>query len=211
MFRALGGARKRQETVAGRACYHGGMERCPWCGSDPLYVKYHDREWGTPVHDEMKHFEYLLLETQQAGLSWITVLRKREAYRRAFAGFDPRIVASFGQGEIEALVRDEGIIRNRRKIEAAVNNAKAFLKIQRESGSFDTWLWGFVGGKPVVGGWSSIAEIPATTALSDKVSAAMKAAGFSFVGSTTIYAHLQAVGVVNDHLVSCYRWKELCG
>ena len=185
------------------------MERCSWCGSDPLYVRYHDEEWGTPLHDEAKHFEFLLLETQQAGLSWITILKKREAYRRAFRNFDVETVAGFGPRDIEGLLLDPGIVRNRRKLEAAVKNARAFLAIREAYGSFDAWLWNFVDGKPVVNGNRTLADIPVTTELSDRVSAEMKRLGFAFVGSTTMYAHLQAIGVVNDHLLSCFRYKEL--
>jgi len=185
------------------------MERCSWCGSDPLYVEYHDREWGAPVHDERKHFEFLLLETQQAGLSWITILRKREAYRKAFAGFDPAKVARFTEGRVEKLLLDPSIVRNRRKIEGAIKNARAFLAVEEEFGSFDHYLWRFVGGRPVVHSARSLAELPVTTSLSDSVSADLRARGFAFVGSTTIYAHLQAVGLVNDHLVSCFRYEEL--
>ena len=184
-------------------------DRCPWCGADPLYQRYHDLEWGTPLHDEGKHFEFLLLETQQAGLSWITILRKREAYREAFAGFDPEAVARFGEVDMVRLMGDAGIIRNRRKIEASVRNARAFLAIREEFGSFDAWLWRFVDGKPVQGNRRAPSDLPATTPLSDAVSAEMKKHGFAFVGSTTIYAHLQAVGLVNDHLMSCFRWNEL--
>ena len=185
------------------------MQRCPWCGSDPLYLKYHDEEWGTPVHDEARHFEFLLLETQQAGLSWITILRKREAYRKAFAGFDAEKVARFGEAKIEELLGNPGIIRNRRKLDASVKNARAFLAIQDEFGSFDAWLWNFTGGSPVLGHRRTLADLPVTTELSDRVSAEMKRRGFGFVGSTTIYAHMQAIGLVNDHLESCFRWKEL--
>jgi DNA-3-methyladenine glycosylase I len=185
------------------------MERCPWCGSDPLYVDYHDREWGTPVHDEARHFEFLLLETQQAGLSWITILRKREAYRKAFKGFDPEKVARFRPTDIDRLLLDASIVRNRRKLEAAVTNARSFLAVAEEFGSFDSWIWSYVEGRPVVSPRRSLAEIPVTTGLSDRLSADMKKRGFAFVGSTTIYAHLQAIGVVNDHLVSCFRHKEL--
>ena len=187
------------------------MERCPWCGSDPLYVAYHDAEWGCPVHDEGRHFEFLLLETQQAGLSWLTILRKREAYRRAFAGFDPEKVARFGEADVERLLSDAFIVRNRRKLEGAVRNARAFLAVAEEKGSFDAYLWDFVDGKPLNAGRRSLAEIPATTPLSDRVAADLKARGFAFVGSTTVYAHLQAVGLVNDHLASCFRWAELGG
>ncbi len=185
------------------------LERCSWCGTDPLYQRYHDEEWGTPLHDEGKHFEFLLLETQQAGLSWITILRKREAYRKAFAGFDPEAVARFGDADVARLLGNAGIIRNRRKIEASVKNARVFLEIREEFGSFDAWLWHFVDGKPVQGMRRVLADLPATTPLSDRVSAEMKKRGFAFVGSTTIYAHLQAVGLVNDHCMSCFRWKEL--
>ena len=189
--------------------YHGLMQRCSWCGNDPLYVAYHDKEWGTPVHDEKLHFEFLLLETQQAGLSWITVLRKREAYRSAFAGFDAGAVARFSAKKIEKLLLDPGIIRNRLKIEAAVKNAKQFLSVQEEWGSFDHYLWHFADGSPVNAGRRGDGAVPATTPLSDAVSKDMKSRGFAFVGSTTIYSHLQAVGVVNDHDISCFRWIEL--
>jgi DNA-3-methyladenine glycosylase I len=189
--------------------YPGRMERCTWCGSDPLYVRYHDEEWGSPLHDERKHFEFLLLETQQAGLSWITILRKREAYRRAFRNFDAEAVAGFSAADIDELLLNPGIVRNRRKLEASVKNARAFLGIREAHGSFDAWLWNFVDGKPVVNSNRTLADIPVTSALSDRVSAEMKNLGFAFVGSTTIYAHLQAIGIVNDHLVSCFRYKEL--
>lgn len=185
------------------------MERCPWCGSDALYCAYHDEEWGRPVHDEARHFEFLLLETQQAGLSWLTILRKREAYRRAFAGFDPEAVARFGARDVERLLADAGIVRNRRKIEGAIRNARAFLAVREEFGSFDSYVWGFTDGRPLVNHWKTLAEIPVTTNLSDTLAADLKARGFSFVGSTTMYAHIQAVGLVNDHLVSCFRWAEL--
>lgn len=187
------------------------MTRCPWCGDDPLYVRYHDEEWGTPVHDERTHFEFLLLETQQAGLSWRTILGKREAYRRAFANFEPGRVALYSEKEIEHLLLDAGLIRNRRKLEAAVTNASAFLAIQQQYGSFDTWIWSFTGGKPVTNRWKTVSEIPTRTELSDTISAEMRKAGFVFVGSVTIYAHLQAIGIVNDHLVSCFRHSQLAG
>jgi len=187
------------------------MSRCPWCGDDPLYVRYHDEEWGTPVHDERTHFEFLLLETQQAGLSWRTILGKREAYRRAFANFEPERVALYSEKEIEHLLLDTGLIRNRRKLEAAVMNAGAFLAIQQQYGSFDTWIWSFTGGKPVTNHWETVSEIPTRTELSDTISAEMRKAGFVFVGSVTIYAHLQAIGIVNDHLVSCFRHSQLAG
>ncbi|MFZ4615163.1 MAG: DNA-3-methyladenine glycosylase I [Rectinemataceae bacterium] len=185
------------------------MHRCPWCGTDPLYVRYHDEEWGSPLHDEGKHFEFLLLETQQAGLSWITILRKREAYREAFAGFEAAKVARFGQAQVEKLMENPGIIRNRRKIEASITNAKAFLAIQEAAGSFDSWIWNFAGGLPLVNAPRTLADIPTTSQLSDSLAKELKRRGFSFVGSTTIYAHLQSIGVVNDHLTSCFRFAEL--
>lgn len=185
------------------------MNRCPWCGTDPVYVRYHDEEWGTPVHDELKHFEFLLLETQQAGLSWRTILGKREAYRAAFSGFDPAKVARYSDRELASLLQNPGIIRNRRKLEAAVANARAFLSIQEKYGSFDSWIWHFVGNAPIVNKWKLPSEIPARTALSDRISEEMRREGFRFVGSITIYAHMQAIGMVNDHLVGCFRHDEL--
>lgn len=187
------------------------MTRCSWCGDDPLYVRYHDEEWGTPVHDERTHFEFLLLETQQAGLSWRTILGKREAYRSAFANFDPERVARYSEKDIERLLLDPGLIRNRRKLEAAVTNARTFLAIQDQHGSFDDWIWHFTGGRPITNHWQTLSEIPARTELSDLISSEMRRAGFSFVGSVTIYAHLQAIGIVNDHLVSCFRHRQIAG
>lgn len=185
------------------------MERCPWSGADELYVSYHDREWGVPVHDDRKHFEFLVLEAAQAGLSWLTILRKREGYRRAYAGFDPEVVAEWDSGKIEQMLNDPGIVRNRRKIEASVNNASRFLEVQREFGEFDRYLWGFVGNKPVVNHWHSLNEIPARTPLAEEISRDLIRRGFKFVGPTIVCAHLQAVGVVNDHLVSCFRYGEI--
>jgi DNA-3-methyladenine glycosylase I len=185
--------------------------RCPWPGDSELYRRYHDEEWGTPVHEDGKHFEFLVLESAQAGLSWATILNKRENYRKAYRGFDPAIVARFGPKEVARLVNDAGIVRNRLKIESSINNAKRFLEVQEQFGSFDAYLWGFVGGSPVVNRWKTLSEIPATTELSDRVSKDLKKRGFRFVGSTIIYAHLQAVGVVNDHLLSCFRYRELAG
>lgn len=185
------------------------MERCPWCGSDPLYIEYHDKEWGTPVHDERKHFEFLLLETQQAGLSWLTILKKREAYREVFHNFEPEKVACLSEADIERMLANPKIVRNRRKLAAAINNAQHFLEIQKKYGSFDTWIWNFVDGQPINHGRKSLADVPVTTELSDTISTELKRMGFGFVGSTTIYAHLQAIGMVNDHLISCFRWKEL--
>lgn len=191
------------------SAYSVSMQRCPWCGEDELYVAYHDSEWGLPLHDESKHFEFLLLETHQAGLSWRCILGKREAFRKAYALFDPEKVARFTEDKIEKLLADPGIIRNRRKVEASVKNAKAFLKVVDEFGSFDAYIWRFVDGSPIRNSWRSLAEIPTTTAVSDALSADLKARGFGFVGSTTMYAHMQAIGMVNDHLVDCFRWKEL--
>jgi DNA-3-methyladenine glycosylase I len=188
-----------------------GLTRCPWCEGADLYRRYHDEEWGAPVHDDQRHFEFLVLESAQAGLSWSTILKKRENYRKAYRGFDPRVVAGFGPRDRERLLNDAGIVRNRLKIESSINNAKRFLEVQEELGSFDNYLWGFVGGKPLVNKWKTLSEIPAKTDLSDTVSKDMKKRGFRFVGSTIIYAHLQAVGVVNDHLIGCFRYGELAG
>jgi DNA-3-methyladenine glycosylase I len=182
--------------------------RCPWAGDNLLYVDYHDSEWGTPVHDDVRHFEFLVLEAAQAGLSWLTVLKKREAYRAAYRGFDPVRVARFGARDVQRLLGDAGIIRNRLKIESSINNARRFLAVQEEFGSFDAYLWDWTGGKPVLNRWETIAEVPPRTELSDAISKDLKARGFSFVGSTIIYSHLQAVGVVNDHLLSCFRRRK---
>ena len=186
-------------------------KRCSWCEAGQLYRRYHDEEWGVPVHDDRKHFEFLVLESAQAGLSWSTILNKRENYRKAYRGFDPQTVARFGARDIQRLLSDAGIVRNRLKIESSINNAKRFLEIQREFGSFDAYLWNFVGGSPVVNRWRTLEQIPANTELSERISRDLKKRGFRFVGSTIIYAHLQAVGVVNDHLVSCFRHGELAG
>lgn len=183
--------------------------RCGWAGSDPLYVAYHDTEWGVPVVDDRVLFEFLVLEGAQAGLSWITILRKREHYRRVFAGFDPRKVARFGDAKIAALLLDSGIVRNRLKVASAVKNARAFLDVQREHGSFAAYQWAFVGGKPLQSSHQSMKDVPARTSVSDAFSKDLKKRGFTFVGSTIVYAHMQAVGMVNDHLVDCFRWKEL--
>jgi DNA-3-methyladenine glycosylase I len=181
------------------------VTRCPWAGMDALYVRYHDEEWGVPVHDDRTLFEFLVLEGAQAGLSWITVLRKRPAYRRAFARFDPRKVAGFHAKDVARLLGDAGIVRNRLKIESAIRNAKAFLAVQEEFGSFDAYQWRFVGGAPKVNRRRSLKEIPPTTPESDAMSRDLKKRGFNFVGSTIVYAHMQAVGMVDDHLVSCFR------
>ena len=177
--------------------------------SSQLYMDYHDKEWGAPVYDDRIHFEFLVLESAQAGLSWNTILKKRENYRKAYDGFNPKKVAGYDQGKKQKLLSDAGIVRNRLKIEASVNNARLFLEVQKEFGSFSNYLWGFVGKKPVCGKWKTIAEIPATTELSDRVAKDLKKRGFRFLGSTIIYAHLQATGLVNDHLISCYRYKEV--
>lgn len=192
-----------------KSAYLYSMQRCYWCGEDPLYVAYHDTEWGTPCRDEARHFEFLLLETQQAGLSWRCILGKREGLRNAYAGFDPERVARFTRASVERLLSDARIIRNRRKIEASIKNARAFLATAEEFGSFDSYIWRFVDGRPIVNAWEDASRIPVTTRFSDTLSADLKARGFSFVGSTTMYAHMQAIGMVNDHLIECYRWNEL--
>ncbi len=179
--------------------------RCPWPAEDPLMLRYHDEEWGVPVHEDRKHFEFLILEGAQAGLSWTTILRKREGYRAAYRGFDPAAVARFTQKSAARLLADPRIVRNRLKIESSIGNARCFLEVQEEFGSFDRYLWGFVDGKPVINRWTRLSQIPPSTPLSDRVSKDLKQRGFRFVGSTIVYAHLQAVGVVNDHLVSCFR------
>jgi len=183
--------------------------RCGWAGSDPLYCRYHDEEWGVPLHDDRTLFEFLILEGAQAGLSWITILRKRGAYRQAFAGFEPQLVARFGEAEVAGLLANPGIVRNRLKVGAAVDNARAFLALKEEFGSFDAYLWRFVDGTPVQNAWQSLAQVPASTPLSDQLSRDLKRRGFRFVGSTICYAFMQAVGMVNDHLTDCFRWAEI--
>ena len=182
------------------------VKRCGWSTNDPLYIKYHDEEWGVPCHSDRKLFEMLILEGFQAGLSWITILRKRKNFKKAFDNFDPKKIAKYDQKKINQLLKNEGIIRNRLKINAAKTNAKCFLEVQKEFGSFDAYIWNFVKNKQVKNKWKNISEIPAKTELSDRVSADMKKRGFKFVGSTTIYTHLQAIGVVNDHLMECFRY-----
>lgn len=189
----------------------GGRVRCPWPGVDPLYLDYHDREWGTPLHDDRALFELLVLEGFQAGLSWYTILKRREGFRRAFQGFDPQVVAAYGPAEFERLLADTGIIRNRLKVEAAPINARAFLAVRDKYGSFAKYLWGFVDGRPLVNAWERMDQVPAVTPLSDTVSRDLKAKGFKFVGSTSVYAYLQSAGIVNDHFVSCFRYAELTG
>ncbi|MCI1965709.1 MAG: DNA-3-methyladenine glycosylase I [Oscillospiraceae bacterium] len=185
------------------------MYRCGWCESDDLYRAYHDEEWGVPVHSDRKHFEFLVLESAQAGLSWITILRKRGAYRAAFDNFDPEKVSVYGEDKIRELMKDPGIIRNHRKIESAVNNARRFLEVQREFGSFDRYIWGFVGGAPVVGHYESLDQVPSKTPLSEQISRDLKKRGFRFLGPVIVYSYLQATGLVNDHLDSCFR-KNCC-
>lgn len=184
-------------------------ERCPWCGDDPLYVAYHDTEWGVPVHDDKVLFEFLILEGMQAGLSWITILRKRENFRKAFDNFNAEKIARYKEPKLKKLMQDAGIIRNRLKIAAAVKNAKGFLAIQKEFGSFAKYMWQFVDHKPITGKLKSYRSAPARTGISDAISKDLKKRGFSFVGSTIIYAHMQATGMVNDHEVSCFRYKEV--
>ena len=187
-----------------------GKIRCAWAGGgNPLMLEYHDREWGVPVHHDRRHFEFLLLEAAQAGLSWAIVLNKREGYRRAFSEFDPEKVARYNKARVERLMADPSIVRNRLKIEAAVRNAKAFLAIQQEFGSFDAYCWRFVDGQPKRNRWKTMKEIPATSPESDAFSKDLKRRGLSFVGSTVVYAHMQAIGMVNDHLVGCFRYREV--
>jgi DNA-3-methyladenine glycosylase I len=185
--------------------------RCSWAGTDPLSIAYHDHEWGVPLHDDRRLFEFLILEGAQAGLSWMTILRKRENYRRAFAGFDPAVVARFAPAKIEALLQDPGIVRNRLKVESAVTNARAFLQVQEEFGSFDAYVWGFVDGRPVQNAWTSLADVPAQTDRSRAMSKDLKRRGFRFVGPIICYAFMQAVGMVNDHTTDCFRYAELGG
>lgn len=184
-------------------------KRCDWVKLDePLYIKYHDEEWGRPVYDDNKLFEMLILEGAQAGLSWLTILKRREGYRRAFEGFQVEKVASFNEEKIEQLMQDARIIRNRRKIESAINNAKQFIKVQNEFGSFSNYIWGFVDGNPIINHWKSVSEIPTKTLLSDRISTDLKKRGFSFVGSVIIYSYLQAIGIVDDHIEDCICKKN---
>lgn len=185
------------------------MKRCDWCGSDELYIKYHDEEWGVPVFTDEKQFEFLVLESAQAGLNWITILRKRENYREAYDDFNAEKVASYGEEKVEELLNNPGIIRNRKKIEASINNAKQFLIIQKEFGSFCEFIWGFVGGKPIVNSYKEISEVPGKTELSEIISKDLKKRGFKFLGPTIVYAHMQAIGLINDHLESCFRHGEV--
>jgi DNA-3-methyladenine glycosylase I len=183
--------------------------RCPWPGTDPLYVRYHDEEWGVPVHDDRKLFEFLTLEGAQAGLSWITILRKRAAYARAFDDFDPERVASYDDTDVARLLSDTGIVRNAAKIRSAIGNARAFLRVREEFGSFAAYMWRFVDGDPIVNEWAAVSQIPASTPLSEAMSRDLRKRDFSFIGPTVCYSHMQAVGMVNDHIVSCFRFAEL--
>ncbi len=184
-------------------------QTCSWPTTDPLLMKYHDNEWGVPVHDDRKLFEFLILEGFQAGLSWLTVLRKRKNFRKAFDGLDFNKIAAYDKKKIDSLLDDAGIIRNKLKIAAAVTNAKAFLEVRKEFGTFDRYIWGFIGGKTVHNGFKALSELPARTKLSDLISMDLKKSGFRFVGSTIVYAHMQATGMVNDHIKKCFRYKEL--
>lgn len=184
-------------------------QRCAWADQDPLSMRYHDEEWGVPEFDDVRLFEFLVLESAQAGLAWITILRKRESYHRLYRGFRPSVVASFGEAEIGSLLQDAGIVRNRRKVASSVNNAQRVLEVQGEFGSFSRYLWSFVEGRPVVTQAETQSEVPATTDLSDRLSANLRKRGFTFIGSTIVYAYLQAVGVVNDHVVGCFRREEI--
>jgi DNA-3-methyladenine glycosylase I len=185
------------------------QSRCPWTGSDPLLIKYHDQEWGVPLHDDRKLFEFLILEGFQAGLSWLTILKKRENFRKAFDGFDFNKVAGYDTEKIEALMTDRGIIRNRLKIQGAVTNARAFIELRKEFGTFDTYIWNFTDGKTIHNGFKTMKEVPAKTPLSERISKDLKGRGFKFVGPTIVYAHMQATGMVNDHMKGCFRYKEL--
>jgi len=185
------------------------IKRCAWVGNDPLYIKYHDSEWGIPVIDDGKLFEFLVLETFQAGLSWLTILKKRENFRKAFDNFDYKKIALFNDGKYEELLQNEGIIRNKLKIKATISNAREFIKIQNEFGSFSNYIWGFVNHKPIVNKFKKIDEIPAKTELSEKISKDLKKREFKFVGPTVIYAHMQATGMVNDHTIDCFRYDEI--
>lgn len=199
------------KTDSGDVLHYEYMEkknRCSWPGTDPLYIDYHDNEWGRPLHDDTKLFELLILEGAQAGLSWITVLKKREAYRKAFDGFDPHLVAQYDEAKVEELMANEGIIRNRLKINSAITNAQCFLKVVDEYGSFDNYIWSYVGGVPLVNRCAKTEDIPATTPLSDQISKDLKKRGFKFVGSTIVYAYMQSIGMVNDHLVTCFAYGD---
>ena len=195
--------------MSGPVLREGARAVCSWAASDPLLRAYHDAEWGVPVHDDRRLFEFLALDGAQAGLSWLTILKKRDNYRRAFDGFEPERVASYGPREVARLVADAGIVRNRMKIESCIGNARALLAVQKEFGTFDRYIWGFVGGKPRRNRWRRLAQIPAKTKESDRMSVDLRKRGFTFVGSTICYAFMQAAGLVNNHLVRCFRYREL--
>ncbi|AOW20519.1 DNA-3-methyladenine glycosylase I [Urechidicola croceus] len=184
-------------------------QRCEWAGKDPLYIEYHDTEWGVPLYDEDRLFEFLILETFQAGLSWITILRKRENFRKAFDNFDYKKIANYSDDKFDKLINDAGIIRNKLKIKATISNAIAFMDVQKEFGSFSKYIWNFIEGKPIKNNWKSMSEVPANTELSDTISKDLKKRGFKFVGTTVIYAHMQATGMVNDHATYCFRHQEV--
>lgn len=184
-------------------------ERCSWCLKSDRYIQYHDEEWGVPVHDDRKHFEFLILEGAQAGLSWSTILNKRDGYRKNFSEFDPEKVARFTEKRIDKILLDPGIVRNRLKVHAAVNNARRFLEVQKEFGTFDAYIWSFVDGKPILNRWKTNGQVPATSKESDALSKDLIGRGFKFVGSTVIYAHMQACGLINDHVTSCFRYREV--
>lgn len=198
-------------TASGHAVADFTVRRCDWCGVDPHYVAYHDTEWGVPLHDERALFEFLILEGAQAGLSWSTILKKRDGYRRAFDGFDAERIARYDDADVARLLADPGIVRNRLKVASAITNARATLKIREEFGGLDAYFWRFVDGRPIQNAWRELGQIPASTPLSDRISRDLKKRGFKFVGSTIVYAHMQATGMVNDHLVDCFRYRELGG
>ncbi|MFA5620529.1 MAG: DNA-3-methyladenine glycosylase I [Weeksellaceae bacterium] len=185
------------------------LNRCAWANKDEIYIRYHDEEWGVPVRDDRKQFEFLILEGFQAGLSWITILKKRENFRKAFDDFDYKIISGYNEDKIQSLLNDKGIIRNQLKIRATVTNAQAFMRIQDEFGSFSDYIWKFTQGKPLVNHWKNLSDVPAMTELSDEISKDLKKRGFKFVGSTVVYSHLQATGIINDHLTTCFRHKEV--
>lgn len=185
------------------------VHRCDWCMKDELYIRYHDTEWGVPVHDDQQLFEFLILETMQAGLSWHTVLKKRDSFRQAYSNFNVKEVSQFDSSDIDRLMHDSGVIRNRQKIAASITNARAFMHVQEQFGSFDRYMWEFVDGKPIVNVFAHVRELPSSTKLSDIISKDLKQRGFAFVGSTVVYAHMQATGLVNDHIVSCFRYNEV--
>ena len=185
------------------------LRRCDWCGNDPLYIEYHDKEWGVPVFNDAKLFEFLILETFQAGLSWITILRKRENFRKAFDNFNYKKIALYNEAKFDELIQNAGIIRNKLKIRATISNATAFIKVQEEFGSFSNYIWKFTEGNPLKNSWKDVSDLPSNTELSDCISKDLKKRGFKFVGSTVIYAHMQATGMVNDHIVDCFRYKQV--